>query len=336
MEAAAVIGVPPSVYFAAIEMLPFGQDEVEIAGALQGAPIQMTRCKTIDLEVPAHAEIVLEGKVRTDILEPEGSFGEAHGYCDPRTLSFVFEITAITHRRDPIFLSIISQLTPSESSKSKQRGYEAECLKYLRHDCGFEGVTHITLHEDLLNRRYGVVKLKKKDRYEPMNVLHALVSSKQAPKLIVAVDDDIDSDDPLSVIWAIVTRSQPHRDLRIIHPRPLPFGPLQNVADGVFYDRQDSALLIDATQKTGLPPIALPAEQYMERALEMWRELGLPELRPRSPWYGYSLGDWPERHAREAELAVQGRYYETGEALSREPVKVVPGTRLASLQRFPR
>jgi 4-hydroxy-3-polyprenylbenzoate decarboxylase len=187
-----------------------------------------------------------------------------------------------------------------------------------------------------LNRRYGVVKLRKQDAYEPMNVLHALVSSKQAPKLIVAVDDDIDSDDPLSVIWAIVTRSQPHRDVRIIHPRPLPFGPLQNVADGVRYDRQDSALLIDATQKTGLPPIALPAEEYMQGALEMWRELGLPELQPRSPWYGYSLGEWPERHAREAELAVQGRYYETGEALAREPVKVAPGTRLASLQRFPR
>ncbi|HEX9444159.1 MAG TPA: UbiD family decarboxylase, partial [Candidatus Binatia bacterium] len=84
MEAAAVIGASPGVYFAAIEVMPLGVDEIDIAGALEGAPVEMARCKTIGLEVPAHAEIVLEGRVRTDILEPEGSFGEAHGYCDPR------------------------------------------------------------------------------------------------------------------------------------------------------------------------------------------------------------------------------------------------------------
>ncbi len=108
MEAAAVIGASPGVYFAAIEVMPLGVDEIDIAGALEGAPVEMARCKTIGLEVPAHAEIVLEGRVRTDILEPEGSFGEAHGYCDPRFLGMVFEITAITHRKNPVWLSIIS------------------------------------------------------------------------------------------------------------------------------------------------------------------------------------------------------------------------------------
>ncbi|MGH7827839.1 MAG: UbiD family decarboxylase domain-containing protein, partial [Candidatus Binatia bacterium] len=126
MEAAAVLGASPSVYYAATETMPYGVDEMDIAGGLDGEAVEVVRCKTIDLVVPAHAEIVLEGKVRTDILEPEGSFGESHGYCDPRFLTMVFEVTAITHRRNPVFLSIVSQVTPSESSKSKQKGYETE------------------------------------------------------------------------------------------------------------------------------------------------------------------------------------------------------------------
>jgi 4-hydroxy-3-polyprenylbenzoate decarboxylase len=333
MPAAAVIGASASVYVAAIEVMPFGFDEIDIAGALQGEPVEMVRCVSIDLEVPARAEIVLEGQVRTDVLEPEGSFGEAHGYCDPRYLGMVFEITAITHRRDPIFLSILSQLTPSESSKSKQKGYETECLKFLRDHCGFKGVTHVTLYEDALNRQFGVIKLKKTDAFESMNALHAFVTKKQAPKIIVAVDDDIDSENPIAVNWAIINCSQPHRDVRIIYPRPLPFGPLQFVADGSSYDRVDSSLLIDATRKTGLPPVALPARQHMERARELWRELELPELEPRSPWYGYSLGDWSEEHAAEAALALEGRYYETGEKLARQQVKVPQGTSLEKVER---
>jgi len=142
MEAVAVLGASPSIYYAAIEVMPLGVDEMDIAGALQGEPVELVQCKTVDLKVPAHAEIVLEGTVRTDVLEPEGSFGEARGYCDPRFLGMVFEISAITHRRHPIYLSFISQITPSESSKSKQKGYENQCLKFLRDNCGFRGVTH--------------------------------------------------------------------------------------------------------------------------------------------------------------------------------------------------
>src|SRR5258705_5424543 len=233
MEAAAVIGASPGVYFAAGEVMPLGVDETAIAGALAGAPVEMARCKTIGLEVPAHAEIVLEGRVRTDILEPEGSFGEAHGYCDPRFLGMVFEITAITHRKNPVWLSIISQLTPSESSKSKQKGYEAECLRYLRDTRGFGEVVHVTLFENMLNRQYGVVKLRQTGAHKVLDILEAFVAKKQWPKIAIAVDEDIDAANPTAVNWAIANRSQPHRDVRIVHPRPLPFGPLQFAADGV-------------------------------------------------------------------------------------------------------
>jgi 4-hydroxy-3-polyprenylbenzoate decarboxylase len=149
--------------------------------------------------------------------------------------------------------------------------------------------------------------------------------------VLVAVDPDVDARDPMAVLWAIINRSQPHRDIRIVHPRPLPFGPLRVVTDG--YDREDSALLIDATSKAPLPPVALPAREFMERAKEIWEELGLPALTPRAPWYGYSLGLWPQEHQDEAQLAVEGRYYETGEKLQARQVPVQPGTRLRDIDR---
>ena len=266
------------------------------------------------------------------MLEPEGAFGEAHGYCDPRSLSFSFEVTCITHRRDPIFLSILSQLTPSESSKTKQSGYESQALRHLRDDCGLRGVQRVSLTEDLLNRQCGVVVLRKENQYEPMNALYALLSMRQLPKILIAVDEDIDPTNHTMLFWAMVNRSQPHRDFRTIYPRQLQFGPLSQVADGENYDRQDSAVLIDATRKADFPPVALPAREYMEHARRIWDELGLPPLQPRTPWHGYSLGHWPAESQEEAELAVVGRYYETGDKLMGQQQAAPPGTRIREVR----
>lgn len=330
MHAAAVIGSPPAVYLSAIQMAPVGVDELAVAGAIMGQPVETARCKTVDLEVPAYAEVVLEGLIRTDVLEPEASFGEAHGYQDPRSLSFSFEVTAITHRREPIFLSILSQVTPSESSKTKQSGYEAQVFRYLRETCGLRGVRRVSYREDLLNRQVCVIVLDKVDRYEPMNALYSMLSTRQTPKFMVAVDSDIDPTNDTMVNWAVVNRSQPHRDLKVIHPRVTQFGPLRYVEN---YDRDDSCILIDATRKADFPPVALPAKEFMEHARELWEELGLPKLEPRTPWHGYSLGQWSEESAEEAELATQGRYFETGEKLIARAQPAPPGTNLREARR---
>ncbi len=333
LEAVAVIGAPPAVYYAAIHVAPFGVDELAIAGGLAGAPIELVRCATVDLEVPAWAEIAIEGRIRTDVLEPEGSFGEAHGYVDPRALAFSFEVTAITHRQDPVFLSIISQLTPSESSKTKQAGYQTELLRLLRDRCGLRGVRRVALHEDLLNRQLGVVVLRKTHESEPMNALRALLTFRQAPKILVAVDEDIDPESTTMVLWAIVNRSQPHKHLAVVHPRPLPFGPLRYVEHGRAYDGEDSAILIDATLKGDFPPVALPSKEHMEHARRRWEELGLPALEPRTPWHGYALGMWTDENRSEAELATAGRYYETGDKLMTRRTPAPPGTRLSDIRR---
>ena len=332
LPAAAVIGAPPAVYYSAIQMAPQGVDEMSIAGGLLDEPLDMLQCKTVDLVVPAAAEIVLEGLIRTDIVEPEGAFGEAHGYVDPRALSFVFEITAITHRFKPVFLSIISQVTPSESSKTKQSGYQIGLLRFLRDSCGLRGVQQVALIEDLLNRQVGIVVMRKRDRFEPRSALHAMLSRRQTPKILIAVDEDIDPHDLAMVFWAMAFRCQPHRDIDIVHPRQTQFGPLRYV-QGDGYDRDDSCLLIDATRKADFPPVALPTREYMEAAKGIWEDLGLPALQPRPPWFGYSLGMWPEENQQEAAAAVRGDYYETGDKLARAQVQVPRDQSLADLDR---
>ena len=333
LEAAAVIGGPVAVAYAAIQTVPYGIDELGIAGGLIDAPIPLVKAETVDLEVPADAEIVVEGLIHTDGLEPEGSFGESHGYSDPRTFSPYFEVTGITHRREPIWVSIISQLTPSESSKTKQRAYETSALKLLREHHGFKGVQRVVFYEQLLNRQYGVIKMKKVSDIEPWDAMYALLGTRTRSKIIVAVDDDIDAEDPMAVNWAIVNRSQPHRDIRIIQPRPLPHGPLRFIADGNSYDKTDSALLIDATAKGPFPPISLPAREYMEHAKELWKELDLPTLELKNPWFGYSLGLWTAEAQEEARLATEGRYFETGKKLVARREQTPPGSRIDDFRR---
>ena len=123
LEVAIVVGCIPAVAYAAPQKVPPEVDELALAGGLLGYPVPLVKCRTVDLEVPATSEIVLEGIIPTDYLEEEGPFGESTGYVDPRTLRPVVEITGITHRRDPIWVSIISQVTPSESSKVESNGY---------------------------------------------------------------------------------------------------------------------------------------------------------------------------------------------------------------------
>jgi 4-hydroxy-3-polyprenylbenzoate decarboxylase len=333
LEAAAVIGGPAAIAYAGIQAVPYGVDELAIAGGLLGCPLPVVKAETVDIEVPADAEIVIEGLLHTDALEPEGAFGESHGYCDPRSLSPYFEVTAITHRRSPIWVSIISQLTPSESSKTKQQAYETLALRLLRDHHGLKGVKKVVLHEALLNRQYAVIKMNKLHNIEPWDAMYALLGNKARSKIIVAVDEDIDAEDPSTVNWAIVNRCQPHRDMRIIYPRQLPHGPIRSVADGKQYDTVDSALLIDATVKAPFPPISLPARQYMEHALKIWEELNLPSLNLRSPWYGYSLGMWEDESEKEAALAAQGDYFQTGSKLEQRRVPTPPGSRIVEVRR---
>jgi 4-hydroxy-3-polyprenylbenzoate decarboxylase len=315
-----------------VQPVPYGVDEVALAGGLARSPLEMVRCKTVNLEVPAHADIVIEGKIPSDYLEPDGPFGEAHGYLDPGDLNGVFEVTCITHRKNPIYVSMISQLTPSESSKIKQSAYETLALTHLNKNVGVNA-RRVALYEDLLNRQVAVIQIKKEKPDDTWRALEGLLPSRVIHKLIVCVDEDIDPHDAQSLLWAIANRCQPHRDMRIVPNRPLPWNPIRYVADGEHYDVTDSTLLVDATLKAAFPPVALPQRQFMERAREIWVELGLPKLNPRPPWSGYSLGLWPEEAEIQAGNAVAGNHSLNAEFSSKHGIKVPKGTKFMELKK---
>ncbi len=337
LPAALVIGAPPAVSYTAVQKLPYGVDELAVSGGLAGAPIRLVKCKTVPLEVPAEAEIVIEGYINTQFVEPEGPFGESHGYMHPRQLNPFMDVTAITHRSDAIYVSWISQVTPSESSVIKKRGYELLFLRHLRDECRIKSVLRVEMHEPLTNlRKFIIVQMQQPSEAEVWRALHAAASFHPGVgKIVVAVDEDIDPASPDAVLWAMCYRMKPHRDVHIVggmekgHAPPFHYKDLHEDADVVAYHlpADDSAMLCNAILKEPFPPISLPKREYMEHARALWEELGLPPLRPQSPWYGYSLGQWDEELEEEAVLAVQGEYYRTGEKLAgrRVPVKYEEG-----------
>lgn len=324
LEAALVIGGPPFVSYAAVQPVPYNTDEIAIAGGLAGEPVEVVRCKTVDLEVPAQAEIVIEGLIPTDSLEPEGPFGESYGYVQLKNMEPFMNVTCITHRRDAVYVSFISQVTPSESSKIKEVGYEPMLLKHLRDDCSIPSVQRVAMHEPLANLRpYVVIQFKQPEQADVWRAMYAILGRYgDIGKIIVAVDEDIDPKDPESVNWALCYRMQPDTDVEVVQGR-------RNSSKWKILIPEEhrnkptlSALLMNATLKTALPPISLPAREYMERARAIWEELDLPPLTPRTPWYGYSLGQWPDELAQEAELAVKGDYYKTGQKVAGQREKV--------------
>ena len=126
MPCAIVIGCAPVVVFTGPQKLAIDQDEMGVAGALAGEPIRTVKCVTIDLDVPADSEIVIEGLVDPELLEPEGPFGESHGYVALEDYNMSMQVTAITHKKKPVFVSIISQVTPSEIERDQEGRLRAD------------------------------------------------------------------------------------------------------------------------------------------------------------------------------------------------------------------
>jgi 4-hydroxy-3-polyprenylbenzoate decarboxylase len=313
LPAAVVLGAPPCVAFTSAQKVPETLDELHVAGALVGMPINVVKAKTVDLLVPAEAEIVVEGLIDTEFLEPEAPFGESHGHVNLQEYNAFMEVTAITRRRDAILTSIISQVTPSESSLIKRVALEPLFTDFLRNTLAIRGVKRVSMHEPLTNLRkvVAVVMEKGTPSTEVWRALYGAVSWNRATgKYVIAINDDIDPDNADHLLWAMSYRANPALDIQILQHRDQGHGPRSKRNNG-----EDAAVLIDATMKEDFPPISLPKREYMERARAIWEELGLPALKPQTPWFGTSLGEWSDELEQAAQLAVAGDYFKTGEAL---------------------
>ena len=309
MPIAMVIGCPPPVAYAAPQKLAKDVDELGVAGGIAGAPIRVAKARTSDLFVPADAEIVIEGLLDPEYFEPEGPFGESHGHINLEEFNFILTVTAITRRSNAVFTSIISQVTPSESSVIKRVAYEPLFLNHLTGHIGVRGVKRVAMHEPLTNlRKVLVIQFDRSvARTEIWRALYGAMSF-QAPvgKYLIAVNEDIDPDNLDAVFWAMSYRANLAEDCELMRHRPLGHGP-KSGAD------EDATLLIDATLKADMAPVALPKREYMEHAKELWEQLGLPPLKPEAPWHGYELGDWSAEWDTLAERAAAGDWISNGE-----------------------
>jgi 4-hydroxy-3-polyprenylbenzoate decarboxylase len=190
-------------------------------------------------------------------------------------------------------------------------------------------VQDVVFHEAGGSMNLIIVKIKKQHASDVWRALNIAVSLDTVyGKIVVAVDEDIDPYNLESVMWAMTYRMQPHRDMQIIRGQSCQLDPSTappGASDAEQYYpgvRGNSALLVDATRKWEYPPVSLPKKQFMENALKIWEEEGLPKLKLREPWYGYTMGDWPSVYDEEAEMAVRGEYYGTGEKLATQKIKV--------------
>src|SRR5207249_10006397 len=151
MPIAIVVGAAPVVMFTGAQKLATDLDEIGVAGALAGRAVPVAKCATLDLDIPADSEIVIEGLIDTGKLEPEAPFGESNGYVALEAFNMPMRVTAITHKRRPVFCSIISQVTPSESSLVKKVAYEPMFLAHLRDQLSIKSVLRVSMHEPLSN-----------------------------------------------------------------------------------------------------------------------------------------------------------------------------------------
>jgi 2,5-furandicarboxylate decarboxylase 1 len=268
MPVAVVIGAHPALYYAAGFTSAYGLDELEVAGALIGDPIRMVKCETVDLEVPADAELVIEGEVLPEGMIEEGPFGEVTGTYAMEGSTEIFRLTAITHRNDPMFYGMQcgAPLTDSQS-------ITGICIETVLHD-------HLAKVEgglDLLDIRClgiaglmaVVLKIRPRVEGQAKTALMAALSSPYLhPKIAIAVDDDIDAADLRQVFWSITTRVHAERDvIRIPNTRIWSLDNVSDIVPGMspMY-RIGTKMMIDATK----PALTQTAERArFERAMPL-------------------------------------------------------------------
>ena len=235
MPAAFIIGGPMSIAYTGMWRVPETVDEVAVSGGLVGHPINVVKARTVDLYVPAEAEIVIEGYVDTEYLEPEGPFGESHGHVNLQEFNGVMEVTAITRRRDAVLIAYLSQLYPSEISAIRAMFHEHSYVELLRNQLGIKGVIKVLTHRPLTGSQkvIFVVLERSVPKTEVWRALHGVLSMQRTVgKMIIAVNDDIDPRNLDSVMWAMSFRCSPHEDMQVIKHRHPGHGPSELVRSG--------------------------------------------------------------------------------------------------------
>ncbi|WP_022727626.1 UbiD family decarboxylase [Fodinicurvata sediminis] len=277
LPAAAVLGADPGTILAAVTPVPDTLSEYQFAGLLRGRKVELVDCKTVPLKVPAEAEIVLEGYVSLEDYEDEGPYGDHTGYYNSVESFPVFHITAITRRRDPIYLSTFTGRPPDEPSVLGEALNEV-FIPLIRQQ--FPEITDFWLPPEGCSYRIAVVSMKKAYPGHAKRVMMAVWSYLRQfmyTKFVIVVDDSINARDWKDVMWAISTRMDPARDMTVIENTPIDYLDFASPESGL-----GSKVGFDATDKW--PPethrewgqeIRMDPD-VVKRVDDIWSQLGLP------------------------------------------------------------
>ncbi len=275
MDVAVAIGSDPATMYSAILPLPPDLDEMMIAGFLRNSPVEMVKCHTVDLEVPANSEIVLEGYVELGELRTEGPFGDHTGFYSLADEYPVFHVTCITQRREPVYATTIVGPPPMEDfymGKAIERIFLPLMrlqLPEVRDICmPAEGVFHNMI----------LVAIRKSYPGHARKVMSAIWGLGQAmfSKCIVVVDEDVDVQNVREVAWKALNNIDPERDIQFT------MGPVDSLDHASRLPNYGSKMGIDATRKwlgegftRPWPPLITMSAEVKQRVDELWKKAGL-------------------------------------------------------------
>lgn len=250
MPVAMVYGAHPAIFYGSGFTTAYGNDELEIAGSLLGEGVRMVKCKTVDIEVPAEAEMVLEGEILFDKQVPEGPFGEIPGTYAEATESHVFRINCMTRRKDPIFYAVHCGYPTTDTQGTMSLGIEIATKEHLKNVEGGLDLLDVRCHASA-GMMMVVLKMRPRVEGQAKTALMAALSGAYLhPKLAIAVDDDIDANDLRQIMWSMTTRVHAERDVIMI-PNTRVFA-LDNISPVVpgqnSFHRIGTKWMIDATK----------------------------------------------------------------------------------------
>jgi len=286
MPIAAVIGAAPAVTFASAAKLPYGVDELSIAGALAGSGIEVVRAKTVDLLVPARAECVIEGLVHVGTSREEGPFGEYLGYVNGAAPAAVIEVTAITHRSAPVHHGFVQQMPPSDGHVVMEMGVLGPLWFTLTQKLKVKGIRNLAIARGSAGLSILVAQIEKAHVPESNRIGRLLAKFNSGLKFIYLVDEDIDIRDQDTLNWALSSHVSLPDDIEFV----------KGFSTGQSKDSRSSSsegqelvpspssspvAIVNATSRSVVREMSLPDPSLMSKTKENWAETGLPPLNPR-------------------------------------------------------
>ena len=274
LEVAVALGGDPAAIWSGSMPLPPDMDEFAIAGLIREEPVELVKCKTVDLEVPAHAEYVLEGYVTPGELRPEGPFGDHTGYYSPAEDYPVFHVTTITHRKNPIYPTTMVGRPPTEDFFM---GKAAERIMLPILQMALPEIVDMNMPAEGAFHNLLIVSMRKEYPGHAQKVMHALwgMGLLMLTKTIIVVDHDVNVQDPSEVAWRVTNNINPATDITFAE------GPIDDLDHATPIPKFGSKMGIDATAK-GItdgrsrewPPDIVMSEEIKTLVDHRWKEYG--------------------------------------------------------------